>query len=122
MQGLELSSAYYHEAVRPILDQRFPSLTHSAGRLCSGSEVLGFDDEISQDHDWGPKFDLFIDSESLRTVKADLNAAMSEELPRTFRRYSTRLEEHNGSFYFYENGDPSRHGIAIKTASEFYTW
>jgi hypothetical protein len=50
--GLELSRNFYHELVRPILDVDFPGLLYSAALLGRGSEVLGFDDEMSTDHDW----------------------------------------------------------------------
>ena len=48
--GLELSHACYVEAVAPLLAKHYPSLIHSAGRLDTGSEVLGFDTERSMDH------------------------------------------------------------------------
>ncbi len=58
--GLQLSGQFYAEAVRPILDAEFPGLSHTACRIGAGSEVLGFDTEMSRDHDWGPKLDLFL--------------------------------------------------------------
>lgn len=45
--GLELKRLFYEEAIRPILDREFPQLRHSAARLGSGSEVLGYDTELS---------------------------------------------------------------------------
>jgi hypothetical protein len=56
--GLQLSRAFYAEAVRPLLDEEFPGLRHAAARLGPGSEVLGFDTERSTDHDWGPRLEL----------------------------------------------------------------
>jgi hypothetical protein len=50
ISGLELSRQFYQEAVRPILVAAFPGLPHSAALLSRGSEVLGFDDEMSSDH------------------------------------------------------------------------
>lgn len=40
--GLTLCGDFYREAVRPILDDAFPGLPHSAALIGSGSEVLGF--------------------------------------------------------------------------------
>ena len=51
--GLTLCGDFYREAVRPLLDDAFPGLAHSAALIGSGSEVLGFDDEMSSDHHWG---------------------------------------------------------------------
>ena len=53
ISGLELSGLFYFEAVKPILNTHFPSLHHGAARIGPGSEVLGFDTEMSMDHDWG---------------------------------------------------------------------
>jgi hypothetical protein len=48
--GIELARLYYTEAVAPILKAHFPGVLHSAGLIGPGSEVLGFDDEMSRDH------------------------------------------------------------------------
>ncbi|NIV28224.1 MAG: hypothetical protein GWN58_01560, partial [Anaerolineae bacterium] len=61
--GLELAGLYYREAVRPILQAHYPDLVHSAGLIGPGSEVLGFDDETSTDHSWGPRAVLFLSKE-----------------------------------------------------------
>ena len=37
--GLTLAERFYREAVRPILDSRFPGLRHSAALIGTGSEV-----------------------------------------------------------------------------------
>lgn len=48
--GLELSRRFYWEAVRPVLDDAYPNLSHSAALIGHGSEVLGFDTPMSADH------------------------------------------------------------------------
>jgi hypothetical protein len=58
--GLELSRRFYTEAVRPLLEEASPAIPHSAARLGSGSEVLGFDTPRSADHEWGPRLQLFL--------------------------------------------------------------
>ncbi len=81
MQGLELSRRFYFEAVRPILDRRFPGLEHAAALIGWGSEVLGFDDETSRDHQWGPRLQLFVrEPESAHAIASSLAAELPTEL------------------------------------------
>jgi hypothetical protein len=60
VSGLELATLYYAEAVRPLLDEEFPTLRHTAALIGPGSEVLGFDSARSTDHNWGPRLQLFL--------------------------------------------------------------
>ena len=55
MNGIELARVHYETSVRPGLGAR----PHSAALLGPGSEVLGFDDEVSADHDFGPRVQIF---------------------------------------------------------------
>jgi hypothetical protein len=52
LRGIELGRAFFQELVEPILTEEFPELSYAAGIIGSGSEVLGFDDEMSSDHHW----------------------------------------------------------------------
>ena len=62
MNGLELAEAYYNEYGRKMLAEDFPDLTDSiaVGLLGSGSECMGYDDGVSQDHDFEPGFCIFV--------------------------------------------------------------
>ena len=53
VSGLDLSRRFFREIVRPLLATAFPNLHYAATLLGPGSEVLGFDTEMSVDHDWG---------------------------------------------------------------------
>jgi hypothetical protein len=55
MNGIEISRRYYRTAVAPGLT----GVPHSAALLGPGSEVLGYDDEISPDHDFGERVQVF---------------------------------------------------------------
>ena len=65
MRGLELSEAFYRECGEPMLRENFPEILPkiAVGLAGSGSEVLGFDDEVSEDHDFAPGFCIFLPSE-----------------------------------------------------------
>ena len=67
MTGLELSRAYWETYGRDMLEKDFPgTANYIAVGLCgSGSECLGFDDEISRDHDFEPGFCLFLPGEEI---------------------------------------------------------
>ena len=65
MNGLELAEAYYNEYGRKMLAEDFPDLTDSiaVGLLGSGSECMGYDDGVSQDHDFEPGFCIFVNDD-----------------------------------------------------------
>lgn len=88
--GVELSRRFYHEAVRPILYAHFPGLPHAAAHIGPGSDVLGFDTEMSTDHDWGPAVRLFLRDEDAQRGD-DIRALMSRELPRLFAGYAVGM-------------------------------
>ncbi|MCK9922643.1 DUF4037 domain-containing protein [Frankia sp. AgPm24] len=56
VSGRNLSRRFYEQAVRPLVS----GVPHAAALLGEGSEVLGFDDEVSADHDFGPRVQLFV--------------------------------------------------------------
>ena len=66
MKGLELSRAYYEQYGRQMLEEKFPQLLpHIAVGLCgAGSECYGYDDDISEDHDFEPGFCIFLPEEN----------------------------------------------------------
>jgi len=90
--GLELARLFYAEAVRPVLDQGFPGLPHTAALIGTGSEVLGFDTPRSTDHDWGPRLQVFLaDDAADGGVAAQVSELLAVHLPGVFRGYPTVL-------------------------------
>lgn len=87
--GLELSRLFYQDAVRPILEAAFPGLPHSAALLGRGSEVLGFDDEMSADHNWEARVLLFLQEEDHARYGDAVHEALRQRLPPRFREYPT---------------------------------
>ena len=93
VKGLELSRLFFEEAVRPVLAAEFPSLRYAAALLGTGSEVLGFDTEMSADHGWGPRVDLFLGEEDYDSARDTIREALRHRLPRHFRGYPTSFTE-----------------------------
>ena len=119
MRGLELSRGLYVEAVRPILERRFPGLEHAAALLGSGSEVLGFDDETSTDHHWGPRLQLFVRDLAPANQIYD---ALANELPVEFAGYPTNFgpPQEDGSRHLVRvEGGPVAHRVDVETVGGF---
>src|SRR5436190_17044788 len=68
MSGCELAQQFYAEVVAPLLARAMPRLRYAAGRLGSGSDVLGLDDAMSRDHDWGCRLTLLVDGPNREAV------------------------------------------------------
>lgn len=87
MKGIELSEKFYFEYGEPMLRERFPEILPflAAGIAGSGSECLGFDDEVSRDHDFEAGFCIFLPDESIvdRKTEFALERAYSK-LPKEF--------------------------------------
>lgn len=91
MTGLQLSRRFYFEEVKLIIDRHFPQLRYSAALIGHGSEVLGFDDEMSRDHHWGPRLMLFLNQEQHRTLCAELDACLRKNLAPVYLGFSTNF-------------------------------
>jgi len=89
--GMMLSELFFNEAAFPILETRFPSLPYSAGILGWSSEVLGYDDLTSTDHNWGPRFQLFLSKQAYPAFEDSISKALSQQLPLEFRGYPTNF-------------------------------
>lgn len=97
MKGLELAEEYYKAYGREMLQTKFPHLMEqtAAGLAGYGSECLGYDDEISMDHDYGPSFCVWLPREIYQQYGTQMQAAY-EELPQEFMGYSGRVSEIQG--------------------------
>ncbi|PKR90716.1 hypothetical protein CXZ10_04990 [Pleomorphomonas diazotrophica] len=84
MKGVHLSNLFYRNVVRPWLDEAFPSLRHDAGIFGYGSELLGFDDDMSRDHNWGPRVQLVVTDGDFATHAAAIIDGFDAVKPATF--------------------------------------
>ena len=112
MNGLELSRAFYEQYGAPMLREQFPAAEKliAVGLIGSGSECLGFDDEISRDHDFEPGFCLLLPDESVLDRRtAFLLERAYAKLPREFMGFRRSAVAPVGG---------ARHGV-LRTADFF---
>jgi hypothetical protein len=88
--GADLAGRFYRSAVAPLLARHFPDVTFAAGRLGSGSDVLGYDDARSQDHDWGCRLNLLVSSSDAGLVPA-VDDLLEAALPERFEDHPVRF-------------------------------
>ena len=88
MKGLELSRRYYEEACRPVLADRLGDRLDrlAVGLVGNGSECYGFDDELSQDHDFGPRFFVWLTDEDEQAMGGEVREAL-RAVPKSFLTY-----------------------------------
>ena len=90
MKGLELCKEFYNQFGAPMLKEKFSEILPliSVGLVGSGSECLGFDDDISCDHDFEPGFCIFLPDDDIigRDIAFALERAYSG-LPKEFLGY-----------------------------------
>lgn len=60
VSGRELSRRFYQEHVRPRIEPQLGDVPHAAAMIGDGSDVLGFDDDVSPDHDFGPRVQIVL--------------------------------------------------------------
>jgi hypothetical protein len=123
--GLELSRLFHVEAVKPILDANFPGLRYAAARIDGGSEVLGFDTEMSADHDWGTRLMIFLDEDDFAEYREAINETLRHQLPHIFRGYSTNFgapdPDDNGTRLLEDVEDGAvNHRVEILTIRGFF--
>ena len=102
IKGLDLCESFFLEVAKPILGEDFPDLPYSAGLLGYGSDVLGYDDETSTDHMWGPRFYLFLREQDIG-LRADLLDCFARKFPYEYKGFSVNFSE----------PDPNDNGVRV---------
>ncbi|MGN0732610.1 MAG: DUF4037 domain-containing protein [Emergencia sp.] len=84
--GMEIARLYYETYGRPMLEEKYGEYIDriAVGLVGEGSECLGFDDETSWDHDFGPGFCMWLTRDDYEEIGPALQAdydALPKELP-----------------------------------------
>lgn len=106
MGGLALAQRYFSSYGLPLLREQFQPYEGriAAGLVGDGSDCLGFDDELSRDHDWGPGFCLWLNKSDHAQIGQALQRAY-ESLPKTFEGFERCTSEWgDGRVGVFESG------------------
>lgn len=70
MKGIEFAKTFYEDSVMPLIHSDFSEYEHriAVGLVGQGSECFGFDDQISQDHDFGRRLFLWVTKEDYQKI------------------------------------------------------
>jgi hypothetical protein len=92
LNGLELARAYYRDIGAPMIRDQFAEFADriAVGLVGPGSECLGFDDELSRDHDWGPGFCMWLTGDDFKRIGGEIQWVYTH-LPGTFMGYGPRV-------------------------------
>ena len=86
--GLQLGRMFFEEAGRAIVEDLVSPGSYAAAFAGKGSDVLGFDTERSMDHDWGPRFQVFLlPGDGFDAARARLDDELRTRLPPVFRGF-----------------------------------
>ena len=88
IKGMELSELYFKNVYLPVLERNFSDLYQrmAIGLAGEGSECFGYDDEISQDHDFGPSCCIWLTQEDYEKYGRKLSDVL-ESLPKEFMEF-----------------------------------
>ena len=92
MQGLELSREFYIQCAAPAIAERFGerACRVAAGLAGQGSDCLGFDDDISRDHDFGPGCCLWLTDNDFAAFGRELQE-IYDSMPNEFMGFSRNM-------------------------------
>jgi hypothetical protein len=91
--GLRLGSMFFTEVARAIVESVVPADRYAAAFIGYGSDVLGYDSERSTDHNWGPRFQVFLPEDLHASRTAALDEALRKRLPGSFRGFPVSFSD-----------------------------
>ena len=98
IKGLELSKKYFYDLVLPEFEKNLNNVLPlcAFGLVGEGSECYGYDDKISQDHDFGPSVCIWLRKDDYLKHKDKINEVL-KKLPKTYLGFQELKESEWGS-------------------------
>jgi hypothetical protein len=122
IKGVELAERFYYECVAPLLNKHFASILHTSCLIGHGSEVLGYDTAMSEDHDFGPRCMIFLSEVDHVLYANEMTQLLKQELPKKFLGFSTHFgSPDNIGVRLLESIDDDDHTALVEHRVEFKT-
>ncbi|OZG55416.1 tetratricopeptide tPR2 repeat protein [Bifidobacterium tissieri] len=95
ISGLALAKQYWLHCGKPMIADRYPEYQGriAAGLVGHGSECYGLDDAISQDHDFAPRFCLWLTDEDYAAIGERLQHDYETLLPHEFMGFTVKTAD-----------------------------
>lgn len=89
MKGLELARRYFKDIVLPVFEKELKDILPlcAFGLVGEGSECYGYDDELSQDHDFGPSVCIWLRNEDIEKYGNKINKILNT-LPKSYAGFN----------------------------------
>ena len=93
--GLELCRRYYEKYGKTMIAEKFSAYEGriAVGLVGKGSDCFGFDDAQSMDHDFGPRFMLWVTKETYEQIGEELQKAYNA-LPMSYMGIERKVSSH----------------------------
>lgn len=91
-KGLELCREYYETFGRSMIEEKFSKFAGkiAIGLVGEGSDCFKYDDKLSQDHDWGPDFCMWVTEDTYKQIGSKLQEAY-EQLPKEYKGFQRNV-------------------------------
>ena len=98
IKGLELSKRYFYDIVLPEFEKSLKDILPlcAFGLVGEGSECYGYDDELSQDHDFGPSVCIWLRKDDYLKYKDRINEVL-KNLSKTYLDFQELKESEWGN-------------------------
>lgn len=97
IKGLDICQKYYEVYGKKLIDEKFKDYQRymAIGLFGFGSDCLGYDDKISQDHDFGPGFCIWLPENIYKEIGKKLQEEY-DQLPQEFMGLR-RIQSYHGA-------------------------
>ncbi len=89
--GIELNKGFYIEVIKPLIGEAYPDLRYTSSLIGYGSDVLGYDNPTSMDHNWGPRLQIFLDEKDHKELSGSISRLFRYNLPFEYKGFPTNF-------------------------------